>query len=233
MHGVTSPSPGFWLRVIGGAVLVAPLLAAAQSYTNKSWVMDTAGGWSSAGAFSNLSAAGQAGGAWFESAVPWENQEGFLQTFCLRPGLDTDGDGLANEADSDNDNDGLKDVDEISGIAFSPLTPTDVNDADTDNDGSSDGEEAGAGTDPTDPNASLQITATKRSGADVLVSWRSRMGKTYRLLRSDDFKWQGPWQTGGTVNVSTPGYGPWQVQTSTWTDVSLPVTSRLYRVKTP
>ena len=55
--------------------------------------------------------------------------------------FDTDGDLIGNEEDSDDDNDGLKDREEIS-IGTNPLI------ADTDNDGISDGEEIENGTDP-------------------------------------------------------------------------------------
>ena len=57
---------------------------------------------------------------------------------------DTDGDGIGDEADLDDDNDGIPDVDEIA-------DGTDPLDPDSDNDGSNDGEERDRGTDPNNP----------------------------------------------------------------------------------
>ncbi|MCX6879613.1 MAG: VWA domain-containing protein [Verrucomicrobia bacterium] len=58
------------------------------------------------------------------------------------PGADTDGDGIPDATDPDDDNDGLTDVDEIN------FLHTDSKHQDTDGDGYTDGEEKAAGTDP-------------------------------------------------------------------------------------
>ena len=58
--------------------------------------------------------------------------------------VDTDGDGIGNNADPDDDNDGVTDTQEAT-------DGTDPLDADTDNDGLNDGDEQTAGTDPLNP----------------------------------------------------------------------------------
>jgi len=58
---------------------------------------------------------------------------------------DTDDDGIGNNADTDDDNDGLSDTDEIN------LYTTDPSNPDSDGDGYTDGEEIRGGTDPLDP----------------------------------------------------------------------------------
>jgi hypothetical protein len=210
--------------------LVPPCPSRGDTYSNTTSVLDAAGQWSSGGAYSNLSAAGQPGGIFVSLGGGYFNQAGFLQTFCLQPALDTDRDGLANETDPDNDNDALLDTVELGGTAFTPLTPTDVNRPDTDGDGMNDGEEAVAGTDPLNPNATLHIVQVSRNGADVDVAWVARSNVTYRVMRQDDARWANAWQTGATVTVVSPGNGPWQAVTNAWTDVGPTATNRFYRI---
>ena len=107
----------------------------AMGYTNTSSVLDGSGTMSSGGSFTNISAAGQPGGISVSSGGTYVNQAGFLNTFSIKPGLDTDGDGVADELDQDNDNDKLADTAEVAGSGFSPTAPTLVNIADTDGDG--------------------------------------------------------------------------------------------------
>ena len=72
---------------------------------------------------------------------------------------DTDGDGSGNACDNDDDNDGLLDIYETNtGVYISPTdTGTDPLSVDTDGDGVDDFQEIQNGTDPTIPNASLEI----------------------------------------------------------------------------
>jgi hypothetical protein len=111
---------------------------------------------------------------------------GFLRAHPAQPGLDSDGDGLANEWDADNDNDGLTDIAEISGTAFDPVTPTDPNNSDSDTDGSSDAEEQRAGTNPNSAASLLEITDITRDGDTPRIHWRARGGRTYHLLATTD-----------------------------------------------
>ena len=65
--------------------------------------------------------------------------------------LDTDLDGIGNNADLDDDNDGLFDIDEdINGNGIVDAGETDSLNPDTDSDGFNDGEELDAGSDPLD-----------------------------------------------------------------------------------
>jgi hypothetical protein len=65
--------------------------------------------------------------------------------------LDTDGDGIANDKDTDDDNDGLTDTQEMT-LGTNPLM------VDTDGDGVSDSDEVKAGTDPKNPNSKPPAT---------------------------------------------------------------------------
>lgn len=165
--------------------VVALILAScawAQSYTNLSHVFDGAGEWSAGGTLSNITAIAQPGGVADSSGGTVWNQAGFLNTFVLRPFLDTDGDGLADEVDPDNDCDTLMDGVEIAGASFSPTTATDPNAADTDDDGAPDGAEAAAGTDPLDSTAFLRIVSINSVSNGMEVGWVARSNKTYRVM---------------------------------------------------
>lgn len=189
--------------------------------SNVSSVLDSSGTLSAGGGMTNVSAAGQPGGISVSENGAIVNYAGFLNTFSMRPALDTDGDGLADEVDSDNDNDSLKDATELAGSAFSPATTTGVNDPDSDNDGSLDGFEAGAGTDPTDPDALLHIVNMRKSGSNVEVDYLGRggpvVGKTYVIYAKD--------QAGNilssrifTNNTPAGGAAPWYVVTNTFAE---------------
>ena len=153
----------------------------AMGYTNTSSVLDGSGTMSSGGSFTNISAAGQPGGISVSSGGTYVNQAGFLNTFSIKPGLDTDGDGVADELDQDNDNDKLADTAEVAGSGFSPTAPTLVNIADTDGDGVMDGFEATAGTDPNNASAFLKLVAISNSVGGKGVAWLARGNnqKTY------------------------------------------------------
>jgi hypothetical protein len=197
-------------------------------YTNRSSVLDGSGGRSTGGVYTNLSAAGQPGGIAVTSGGPYVNQAGFLNTFFLRPGLDSDHDGLANEADPDNDNDGLADATENAGAAFSPTTVTDLNLPDSDGDGMSDLAESVAGTNPLDLNALLEIVRIQRS-AGAEVAWVARSNKTYRVLYA-----AAPTQPVtnllDTVTATAFAAPPWYVLTNTISD-SGAATTRVYAVQ--
>lgn len=160
-----------WVFALVACVAVS---SAHAQFTNSSTVLDGSGTVSSGGGYTNISAAGQPGGIAESSGGGYVNQAGFLNTFVLKPGLDTDGDGLANELDQDNDNDQLGDAAEIAGAGFSPTSPTLVNVADTDGDGMADGFESVSGTDPNDLNAHLRFVAISNSASGRDVAWLAR-----------------------------------------------------------
>ena len=198
------------------SLLVIPDLSIAQ-ITQKSSVLDGSGILSTGGSYTNISAAGQSGGITVSSGGAYVNQAGFLNTFNLRPDLDTDGDGLANEVDQDNDNDQLADAVEIGGTGFDPLTPTSLNTADTDGDGVQDGAEAMAGTDPTNIDALLEIIRINQASGQQ-VSWIARGGKTY-VLHARTNLLAGSFMPIAT-NIATGGTAPWFVTTNSLVDAS-------------
>jgi len=211
-------------------VFLGLLLSVSTTYaqfTNKSSVLDGSGALSSGGAFTNISASGQPGGITETSGGNFVNQAGFLNTFILKPGLDTDGDGLADELDRDNDNDGLADLSEVGGSGFSPATPTQVNVADSDGDGIPDGAESVAGTDPANMNAFLEIIRiTQTSGQDV--GWIARGGKTY-IVHARTNLLAGNFASIAT-NTAVGGVAPWFVVTNALTDVTA-VETEFYAVE--
>jgi hypothetical protein len=83
--------------------------------------------------------------------------------------LDSDNDGMGNNADTDDDNDNLPDTYETA----NNLNPLDGSDAqqDTDNDGSSNITEFEAGTDPNDPNSTPETPETSSGGGSLALSW--------------------------------------------------------------
>ena len=89
--------------------------------------------------------------------------------FSLDPteSVDTDNDGIGNNADTDDDNDGMSDIWEIT-YGFNPL----VNDAnnDADNDGFSDLEEYTNGTDPVVPNIAI-VSVKNDYNHDGIAGW--------------------------------------------------------------
>lgn len=222
-------APGRWIAAVFVLVTCITVHSARAQYTNKSSVLDGSGAQTSGGSYTNISAAGQPGGIAVSAGGSYVNHAGFLNTFILKPALDTDGDGLADELDQDNDNDGLADATEIGGDAFSPVTSTHVNDADTDGDGMSDGEESVAGTDPGDANAFLEITSITTPGGNRLVEWVGRSNKTYRLLRSDDAL-KVPTNVIAFVAANGAASPPWYVQPVSIFDAFDPTNNGYYAV---
>ncbi|MEM7390781.1 MAG: thrombospondin type 3 repeat-containing protein [Verrucomicrobiota bacterium] len=194
-------------------LLLGVLPVSAQ--TNSSHVLDGSGGRSSGGPRDHLSAAGQPGGIILSRGGPRIHQAGFLTTFFLRPALDTDLDGLPDEADADNDNDRLDDTVELSGDGFDPATVTDPNAADTDLDGTPDGDEAAAGTDPTDASANLHILLVTESNGMLRIDHRARGSKTYVLHSHTNIQQLLPSPL-MTNSLEPVGQAPWFVSTNTF-----------------
>ncbi|HNR93180.1 MAG TPA: hypothetical protein PKM67_02265 [Kiritimatiellia bacterium] len=212
------------------AVLALISLNVMGQYSQPSTCLDGAGDRSSGGAYSNISAVAQPGGTAVSSAGGMVNYAGFLGTFSLQPGLDTDADGLEDEVDSDNDNDALADLSEIEGSEFSPATASNPNLADSDDDGITDYGEAVAGTDPTDENAHLQIVSITENAGNKEIAYVAREGKTYRIRAAgEDF-------SGGSAEMDTQTVGAWNaddwsVHTNVYTDTTAPSNTLLYAIE--
>lgn len=142
---------------------------------------------------------------------------GFFNCFTFTAG-DTDGDGVVDEIDPDNDGDGLGDGEEVTGSAFSPSTPTDLNRADSDGDGVTDGAESAAGSNPDNPTEYLHFTEVAGETAGPSLSWQARAGKRYRVYQKT------PWDgvTDGTLVATVSAAGgspPWFTTTGHVFDV--------------
>ena len=94
------------------------------------------------------------------------------------PDVDTDGDGIYDLLDMDDDNDGLSDDGEI-------VIGTDPKDSDSDDDGSGDREEILAGTDPNERGSRFACREIDMAGGDVVIHWSSAPNRTYSLWGND------------------------------------------------
>ena len=204
--------------------------AAFAQYTNTSSVLDGSGTLSSGGTYTNISAAGQPGGISVSDGGTYVNQAGFLNTYFVKGGLDTDGDGLADEADLDNDNDGLRDATEITGTAFSPATVSGVNSSDSDSDGMNDGRESLDGTDPTDANATFELVRILNTGAVGSVTWLARGNneRTY-VVKASSSSYTQPSQVLFSNSVAG-GTAPWYQVTNSISD-NVGTNSRYYAIE--
>ena len=178
-------------------------------------MLDSGGGVHSNAFYSGVGAVGQGTPVGFNSNPDRDNYSGFLHTFVSRPDLDNDVDGIADENDTDDDNDGLTDLAEVRGSGFDPTTITDLFNADTDNDGTGDGEESVASTNPQDPDSQLAVIRIDLQNGSEVVEWKSRQGKTYDLLRAGTiFELVSAPETAAVVTVTSGGAGPF-LETST------------------
>ncbi|MEM7394549.1 MAG: thrombospondin type 3 repeat-containing protein, partial [Verrucomicrobiota bacterium] len=193
------------------------VLTSVSGQSNISYVLDGSGGLSGQAGWTNISASGQPGGITVSSDGPLVNYAGFLNTFSLRPTLDTDADGLEDELDADNDNDDLTDLAEILGSDFDPQTITDPNNPDSDGDGATDGEEAVAGSNPVEAGEHLRILWLTETNGLTRFAFRGRggatEGKTYVIHSSTSLTNLSP-NPISTNATPAGGVPPWYVVTN-------------------
>lgn len=214
------------------AAIAGSLLAwgsAQAQVSNSSSVVDGGGGWCSNTTYRSVTAFAQPCPVGANESAANLNYSGFLNTFILHPDLDTDADGIVDENDPDNDNDGLRDLTELEGIAFNPATATDTQVADSDGDGATDGEEAGAMTNPLDAGSIFAVTAI-RAGGNLELTWKARGGQQYQIEVRDEVA-GGDWEPFGSPVTAVGGVAPWYATTASLS-VSRPAESRqFYRAR--
>jgi len=131
--------------------------------------------------------------------------------------VDTDGDGLADDIDTDDDGDALTDLDELN------IWHTAPDRADTDGDGISDWAEIWTtGTDPTNPLSVFMITTSKHLPASGFwISWSSATNRNYKVYASTNLLSGFP-----TLLTNVAGTPP----TNSFLDTNLTLDHRFYRV---
>jgi hypothetical protein len=115
---------------------------------------------------------------------------------------------------ADTDGDGVNDADEVYLHLTNPLL------ADSDADGLSDGEELAAGTNPNDAMSRFAIRAISRAGGSVTLDWWSQPSRAYRVLRSDDVRFDNYQVIGSAL----PGVAP----ARTFVDAAAPLGRGFY-----
>ncbi len=187
-------------------------------YSQHTHVQDGAGITSSSGALTNIAACSQSGGTRIAAGGSFVNMAGYLNTFHISDN-DADRDGLVDELDLDNDNDGLADFAEITGVSFNPVTPSDPQTADSDRDGMPDKQESDAGTNPQDANSLLHILSVENTADGRMISWQSRGGYRYEILGSTQISSLGEAPVLEQVTASG-GVAPWFDTVSVYTDTA-------------
>ncbi len=121
------------------------------------------------------------------------NALAFVQSDTIRPGADTDGDGIA-------------DAWEL--LHFGDLTTANSK-SDFDHDGFTDLQEYLADTDPKDPSSNLRITlySFAANGSPVTLTWNSRPTRGYRVLQQVNLDSGFPWTDVG-LGLFAPDAGP-------------------------
>lgn len=117
-------------------------------------LLNSAGGEQAGDAITHVGSLGPMGGRLSSGHV--HGFSAFMHVHDSAGAGDSDGDGMSDAYDSDDDNDGVVDLHEVL-----------------------------AGTDVLDPADQLRITGVSARGGDVSITWDARAGRTYRIVRGD------------------------------------------------
>jgi hypothetical protein len=189
--------------IVAGAYVLCGHASLAQLSQPQS-ALTMSGSRQESGALVNISAAGQqVNGVGRDSSGLLQNYTGFLASIVLSPSLDSDQDGVCDENEADNDDDGIEDGAEILGSSFAPSVPTDPNDRDTDGDNMSDGDEIVVGTSPTNTASVLAVAGTTYGDSGIQVTWTGGGSVTQFLMRCETLLPTGVWETIFTNNPPT------------------------------
>lgn len=218
--------------VAGMCLCVVVCGSALSASTNDVRILNSGGGWTTGTTHRCVSSLGAAIAASMVEGGAHIVHAGMLNAFVHRPDLDVDADGRADEDDVDDDGDALRDGVELTGSAFSPATPTDPQRADSDHDGASDGDESSFGTDPLDPTAYLAFESIRGGPGGLIVRWRARAWRSYRLVGSSTVAGLAGSAVRTNLVTAGSGTGTWMVAEAAWTNSS-PAAAEFYRVDGP
>ena len=143
--------------------------------------------------------------------ISLNNALAYVQTDVIRPGIDIDGDGIA---------------DAWERLQFGNLLAANAT-TDADGDGFLDSAEYLADTDPFDPTSNLRITFYQAAfgGSPAEMTWTSRESRFYYVLKTPEVE-PTSWSDSG-LGLIAPDAGP----TTTRVVVDLSVPSRFFRVE--
>ena len=180
--------------IVAGACFLCGNFSWAQLSQPQS-AMTMSGSRQASGNLVSISAAGQqVNGVGRDSSGLLQNYTGFLASIVLSPSLDSDQDGVPDENEADNDDDGIEDGAEILGSSFAPSVPTDPNNPDTDGDYMSDGDEIVVGTSPTNTASVLAVAGITYGESGIQVDWTGGSSVTQFLMRCETLLPTGVWE---------------------------------------
>lgn len=183
--------------------------ASVYALTNLPVVVTSGGGWSSNAQYRLFVCIAQCTPVGLSSSTAFHGRQGFLQAFLHKASDDLDRDGIADEDDHDDDQDGIADGVELAGSDFTPVSKTDPMNSDSDGDGVPDGAEASAGTNPIDGESFLKVIEIGVSDGHHTLKWAARGGVKYEVLFGATIEDLVDSPTIVTSMISTDGLAPW------------------------